>query len=192
VEEDALFYSRSLGGMTLSGGEPLAQREFALALLREAKRRHIGRSMETCGHVPWETLREACLLLDSVMFDIKTLDSARHEAYTGVKPDRVLDNFGRMTETFPDLPVVARTPVIPGFNDSLEALLPIAETVGAHPGAQYELLPYHRLGTQKYLFLQREALMGDAQLPASVFARLQRAVAEVLAKTGKRLVGYAA
>jgi pyruvate formate lyase activating enzyme len=191
VEEDALFYSRSSGGMTLSGGEPLAQKEFALALLHEAKERRINTSMETCGYAAWESLREACSLLHSIMFDIKHLDPLRHKGETGVDPKRILGNFAKMMEKFPDLQVVVRTPVIPAFNDSEEALLPIAALVNKYPNAGYELLPYHRLGTQKYLFLQQDSPMGDVHLPTDRFLRLQKAVNAELAKTGKRLTGCA-
>jgi pyruvate formate lyase activating enzyme len=192
VEEDALFYTRSSGGMTLSGGEPLAQKEFALALLREAKKRRINTSMETCGHTAWETLREACSLLHSLMFDIKHLDPLRHKEETGVAPKRILGNFTKMMEKFPNLQVLVRTPVIPAFNDSEEALLPIAALVNRYPNAGYELLPYHRLGTQKYLFLQKDSPMGDVHLPTDLFLRLQKAVNAELAKTGKKLMGCAA
>jgi pyruvate formate lyase activating enzyme len=192
VEEDALFYSRSSGGMTLSGGEPLAQPGFTLALLREAKKRRINTSMETCGHAAWESVRDACALLHSIMFDIKHLDPARHKEETGVDPGRILDNFHKMMEAFPDLPVLVRTPVVPAFNDSEDALLPVAALVNNYPNAGYELLPYHRLGTQKYLFLHQDSPMGDVYLPSERFLRLQKVVNEELAKTGKKLTGCAA
>jgi len=191
VEEDALFYSRSKGGMTLSGGEPLVQKDFALALLREAKKRRINTSMESCGHVAWKSLQEACSLLNSLMFDIKHLDPACHKEATGVAPNGILRNFKRVMETFPTLQVLVRTPVVPAFNDSEEALLPIAALVNCYPHASYELLPYHRLGTQKYLFLQKASPMGDAYLETDRFLRLQKAVSEELAKAGKTLSGYA-
>jgi len=192
VEEDGLFYSRSEGGMTLSGGEPLFQKDFALALLREAKKRHLNTSMETCGFVAWETLRSACRNLDSIMFDVKHLEPSRHKEETGVDPAQIVSNFTTMMEEFPKLRVLARTPVVPGVNDSEEALLPIARLVNRYPNAGYELLPYHRLGTQKYQFLHREPPMGDVSLATDVFLRLQKAVSAELAKTGKKLTGYAA
>jgi pyruvate formate lyase activating enzyme len=192
VEEDALFYSRSSGGMTLSGGEPLAQKDFSLALLREAKKRRINTSMETCGHADWATLRDACALLDSVMFDIKHLDPVRHKEGVGVEPALILGNFKKMMKKFPKLHVLVRTPVVPAFNDSEAALLPIAALVNTYPNASYELLPYHRLGTQKYLFLQKDSPMGDAHLPTDLFLRLQQAVNGELAKTGKKLTGCTA
>ena len=191
VEQDALFYSRSSGGMTLSGGEPLAQKDFVLALLREARRRHIDSTLETCGYAPWATLQEACGLLNAVLFDIKSLDPVAHKEQTGVSPERILDNFANMVREFPDLPVLVRTPVVPGFNDREEALLPIAELVRNFPSVEYELLPYHRLGTQKYQFLQRPCPMSDVHLPTDVFIRLQKAVAGALAEKGKSLLNCA-
>lgn len=176
VEQDSLFYARSEGGMTLSGGEPLLQREFMLALLREARRRRINTSMETCGLAPWENLRDACENLNSIMFDIKTLDPQKHLEQTGAPIEPVLENFKKMMEAFPNLEVHVRTPIVPGFNDSVEAVLPIAELVAQYPNADYEMLPYHRLGTQKYEFLGREYPMGDVTLDESVMPELYEAV----------------
>ena len=173
VEQDGQFYARSGGGLTLSGGEPLAQPEFALALLREAKRRRIDTSLETCGHVPWPVLAQAAALLDSIMFDMKSLDPARHLEGTGMPPGQALENLRRLVVEYPGLPVHVRTPVIPGFNDREEDIEAMCAFLADMPSADYALLPYHRLGTQKYHFLGREAPMGEAALPAEAFARLE-------------------
>ena len=173
VEQDSMFYTRSGGGITLSGGEPLAQPDFALALLREARRRRLNTAMETCGNAPWEVVQEVCGLLDSLMYDIKSLNSERHKEYTGVPIDLIAENLKRIVATFPSLPVHVRTPVIPGFNDTQEDIRAIREFISGYPNVTYEVLPYHRLGTQKYLFLNREAPMGDATLPGEVFQQLE-------------------
>lgn len=164
VEQDSIFYSRSGGGVTLSGGEPLAQPEFTLALLREARRRRINTSMETCGQAPWEVLRQAAEMLDSIMFDIKSMDNAKHKEFAGVPNARILENFTLLAKNFPSLPIHVRTPVIPGFNDTPEDVEAIVQAVSGYPNVDYELLPYHRLGTQKYSFLNREAPMGEVSL----------------------------
>ena len=179
VEQDAAFYARSEGGVTLSGGEPLLQREFMLALLREAKRRRINTSLETCGLAPWENLQEACQHLDSILFDIKTLDPEKHSEQTGAPLDLVQENFARMMKAYPSLAVHVRTPIVPGFNDSADAIVPIAELVAQYPNADYEMLPYHRLGTQKYAFLGREYRMGEVSLNEGVMDILHNAVAKV-------------
>lgn len=179
VEQDSMFYARSEGGMTLSGGEPLLQRDFMLALLREARRRRINTSMETCGLAPWESLRDACAHLDSILFDIKTLNPVKHMEQTGAPLEPVLENFTRMMKAYPSLAVHVRTPVVPGFNDAVGSILPIAELVAKYPNADFEMLPYHRLGTQKYAFLGRKYRMGEVSLGDGIMDALLEAVAGV-------------
>ncbi len=188
VEQDGMFYSRSGGGMTLSGGEPTAQPEFALALLREAKRRRIHTAMETSGYAPWEVLQQICALLDSLIFDIKSLDDARHKECAGVSNERILTNFKRIVETFPKLEIHVRTPIIPGFNDTEQDVRAIAELVSRYPNVDYEILPYHRLGTQKYIFLDREPPMGEASLPDELFRRLEAIAKSVSAKPAESVL----
>ena len=148
VEEDGVFYSRS-------GGEALVQPDFALALLREARRRHIHTTIETCGHYPTEVIDEACRSLDALIFDVKCLDSERHKKFTGVGNELILKNINHVFERFPNLPVLIRTPVIPGFNDTEEDILRIREMIPKKPNVRYEALTYHRLGQPKYGYLGR-------------------------------------
>lgn len=180
VEQDAAFYTRSSGGLTLSGGEPLLQGEFATAILREARRRRIKTAIETCGMVSPDTLREAAPFLNYVLFDIKHMDSEAHKAHTGMPNERILENFRILAEEFPDLPILARTPIIPGFNDNVEAVMAIANFLKPFVRVEYEMLPYHRLGTQKYHFLDRTPPMGDVTLDKEVMAPLQRAAQDIL------------
>lgn len=172
VEQDAAFYSRSGGGMTLSGGEPLMQADFALALLREARRRRIKTAVETCGMVPWKTLEAAAENLNYVLYDIKHMDGAAHKDQTGCSNEVILENFRRLAELDPGKPILARTPVIPGFNDSEEAISAIAGFLRPFPNVRYEMLPYHRLGTQKYHFLDRVPPMAEVTLDKSVMPRI--------------------
>ncbi len=178
VAQDSIFYSRSGGGMTISGGEPLLQKEFALALLREARRRRIKTAVETCGCVPWETLEEAAPYLNNILFDVKHPDTERHRWGTGVGNELILSNLKKLLETFPDKPVLVRTPVIPGFNDDMETARAIGRLLRGYANVSYEALPYHRLGTQKYMFLGREYPMGEVSLPSGVAGRFQAVVDE--------------
>ena len=180
VEQDMPFYARSGGGLTLSGGEPLLQGEFALALLREAHVRRIKTAVETCGMAPSETLREAAQYLNTVLFDIKHLDSEIHEAQTGVANKHILDNFRILVEEFPDLPLLARTPIIPGFNDHGKVIAAIATFLKPFERVEYEMLPYHRLGTQKYEFLGRKPPMGAVQLQPQKMQALQKIAVHIL------------
>ncbi|MDR3234620.1 MAG: glycyl-radical enzyme activating protein [Planctomycetaceae bacterium] len=155
AEKDAVFYIRSGGGITLSGGEPFAQGGFSAALLREAKRRRFHTAAETAGFVPWETLQTNCRFLDYLFYDIKTLNPAKHLEQTGVPLEPILDNFKAVLSEYPALPVCVRTPVIPDFNDTSEELAEIEHFVAGFPNIRYERLPFHRFGTAKYRFLNR-------------------------------------
>lgn len=170
VERDSVFYARSGGGLTLSGGEPLAQAEFALALLREARRRRIHTAIETCGLAPWPTLAVAAGLLREVAFDLKAIDRGLHRAWTSADNSVILANLARLLTEFPDLDVTVRTPVIPGFNDNEDEIGAILAWLAPYPRVAYELLPYHRFGAEKYRLLDRQDLMMDA--PADRFEAL--------------------
>ncbi len=176
VEADAVFYGRSGGGITISGGEPLVQSEFALALLREAKRRRIDRAIETCGHVDWQFLSDAAELCNTVFFDVKCVDAAKHREFTGVDNSLILSNLRRLAAAFPRLSIVARTPLIPGFNDSVENISEIMELLRQLPAMDYEVLPYHRLGIPKYGYLGRDYTLGQAVLDPAT----ERAIKEMV------------
>ena len=178
VAQDAIFYTRSGGGMTISGGEPLFQKEFAIALLREARRRRIKTAIETCGCYEWERLEEAAPYLNYVLYDVKHTDTEKHKWATGVGNELILSNLKKLLETFPELPVQVRTPVIPGFNDDEETARSIGKLLKGYANVSFEALPYHRLGTQKYAFLGREYPMGEVSLPAGVAERVQAIVDE--------------
>jgi pyruvate formate lyase activating enzyme len=178
VEEDEVFYARSGGGVTLSGGEPLSQADFALTLLREARKRHIDTSIETCGNVPWAVLEQAARYLNSVYYDIKSMDKKEHIRYVGTSNELILDNLAKLKQTYPELPVRVRTPVIPGFNDSTEAIGSIVDFIRDMPSIDYELLAYHRMGSPKYAYLGLDyPLEGVKNLPDKKFDKLRRVAA---------------
>ncbi|SHN48979.1 (2S)-3-sulfopropanediol dehydratase activating enzyme [Desulfovibrio litoralis] len=166
VEEDGVFYSRSGGGLTLSGGEVLMQPEFVNALLREAKVRHINAVIETCGHYPYKRLAEACQYLQTLIYDIKSLSSEKHKEFTGVGNKLILENFKKVCEDFPNLKILVRTPVVPGFNNTQEDIIAIRNFLPKTPNISYELLEYHRMGEPKYSYLGRNYEMhGKALAP---------------------------
>ncbi len=186
VEEDEAFYSRSGGGVTLSGGEPLFQAEFALALLREARKRRIDTCIETCGNVPWEVLWEAGRHLNSIYYDIKSMDKKAHMEQVGSSNELILGNLTRLKQTFPGLPVRVRTPVIPGFNDSIEAIAGIVDFIKDMPDIDYELLAYHRMGSPKYGYLGRDyPLDGVGNLPPEKFDQLRNFAVSRLKQIGE-------
>ena len=158
-----------------------------MALLREAERRYLNTAMETCGYAPYEVLREAAAHLDTLIVDVKHIDPVLHKANTGVDNTPILNNIKNVSSEFKDLPILIRTPVIPGFNDSEKAVADICDFVESLPGRHisYELLAYHRLGTQKYTQLGKPYPMGDVSLNKILMERLRR-LAE--SRLGERLV----
>lgn len=166
VLRDRAFYETSGGGVTLSGGEPVIQRDFARAILDRCKAEGLHTALETAGNYPWEFLEALLPVTDLVMMDLKHLDSGQHRAATGVPNERILANARRLAQT--DKAVRFRTPVIPTVNDTPEAIGALAgfvrtlasarATNGAGPTAPiaFELLPFHRLAADKYRSLGLE------------------------------------
>lgn len=176
IEGDEVFYSNSKGGLTLSGGEPLMQGEFAICLLKGAKERYLNTAIETTGHVKWEILEEAAKYLDSIFYDIKSLNEEKHLFYTKVSNQLIVDNFHKLCSTYQDLPITVRTPVIPGVNDTKEDILQILDLIKSYPNVKYELLPYHAFGKSKYKNLDREYLMPEVGLKEEIFEELKSLV----------------
>ena len=165
VAKDMPYYRRSGGGLTLSGGEAMCQREFAIALLKGAHYMGINTAIETTCNVPFETVKEFAENLDYILMDIKHTDSKKHEAFTGVSNGLILENAQRLAPIAKSLTV--RVPVIPTFNDTEEEIFSIAKFAKTLRGVEeIHLLPYHRLGYDKYVGLGREYLMGNVEPPS--------------------------
>ena len=172
VEQDALFYSRSGGGLTLSGGEPFMQPEFTLAMARESSKRRIPVAIETCAQANTEDMLNTMPYVKYLLLDVKHLDPDVHKHVTGVSNERILTNIRAIRRDFPDLQMKIRTPVIPGINDCADLIHDIA-LFAASVQAEYELLPYHRMGISKYASLHREYFLNDGILDERHFHFLQ-------------------
>jgi pyruvate formate lyase activating enzyme len=166
VEKDRPYYYRSGGGMTLSGGECLCQPEFAGALLRAAKERGISTAIESMACVKWETIESILPYLDTYLMDIKHTNTEKHKEFTGRSNELMLEN-ARKVALSGQTRLVIRVPVIPTFNDTVEEIQGIARFADTLPGVdKIHLLPYHRLGQDKYEGLGRPYLMGDMEPPS--------------------------
>ena len=120
--------------------------------------------METCGFCSWDVLETACGLLDTLLYDLKSMDPEKHKVFTGVTNELILENLRKVRESFPELPVCVRTPIIPGFNDRVEDIRPILEHIQDMTHVWFEALDYHRMGKPKYEYLGLEFPMGDLKL----------------------------
>ncbi len=148
VLSDRPFYETSGGGMTLSGGEPLMQIDFAEALLRVAKEEKLHNAIETCGHVTFARFERVMPLTDLFLYDIKETDPGRHVEFTGVSTELIIANLRKLHEA--GASVLLRLPVVPGLNDRKEHFRRVADLARKLPGLLgLEVMPYHRLGTSK-------------------------------------------
>lgn len=148
IREDTAFYSRSGGGVTLSGGEVLLQADFAARLLRQCREEGIHTAIESNLCFPEETVRKVAPWLDLAMADIKHMDPQRHKEATGQENHRVLNNL-RLLDSL-GIPAIVRTPIIPGFNDEDENIRSTAEFLREMRHLRYyELLSYNPMGNDK-------------------------------------------
>lgn len=177
VRKDSLFYFHSDGGMTLSGGEIMAQPAFTLAILRRARYEGIGSCIETSMYAGWDVADAVLEAVDCAYVDLKLANEERHRKYTGVSNRRILDNLSRAGECDLGEKITVRTPLIPGVNDSEEELAAIGRFLSQRPHIHtIQLLPYHRLGTDTYRKLGRPYLIGDVQVPSEEHMKWCRSV----------------
>jgi len=148
VQRDAAYYRRSGGGVTLSGGEPLAQPAFAAALLRACYERNIHTAVETTGFVAWGTLAKVLPFTDLFLYDLKHVDPRVHAGLTGVSNALILDNARRLVAAGAALTL--RLPLIPGYNADEANLAAAAQFAGELGIGEVHLMPFHQLGKDKY------------------------------------------
>lgn len=148
VERDRSYYDTSEGGITLSGGEPLHQAEFSADLLQAAKEAGIHTALETSGYATWGTLEKTLAYTDLYLYDIKETDPIRHEEYTGVSNELILDNLRRLHQA--GSRIILRLPLIPGANDRQDHLEALSLLSRELPQVEkLEVLPYHPFGLAK-------------------------------------------
>ena len=151
--------------MTLSGGECLSQPEFAIALLQAAKEEGLNTAIESTAFAPFDVIERVLPHLDNFLMDIKHMDAAKHKAYIGETNELVLENARRIAPLAKRL--VIRVPTVPGFNDTPAEIEAIARFAASLPGVEeLHLLPYHRLGQDKYRWLDRTYTLPDILPPA--------------------------
>jgi pyruvate formate lyase activating enzyme len=160
IERDKMFYDVTQGGVTISGGEPLLQTEFVRELTRECRMHGIHTAIETTLFAVKETVKRALEFIDLVFVDVKHFDSLKHEKFTGVRNERIIDNIEMIDSLGKQF--IIRIPFIPGFNDDDETQKQIYRWASKLRNLKWiEILPYHRLGMAKYHGLGRAYLMTD-------------------------------
>ena len=154
VLKDKVFYDNSGGGLTLSGGEPLMQFDFAYELLKHAKQNGIHTCVETCGFAKTEDILKIAKFTDIFLYDWKVTDDELHKEYTGVSNGLLLENLKAVDSTGSN--IILRCPIIPNVNDTQTHFCGIAEIANSLNNIWgIEIEPYHCLGNSKYQKLGR-------------------------------------
>lgn len=164
VVKDRIFYETSGGGLTISGGEPLFQSEFTAELLMRCQKEGIHTVIETSGFADEKSLCSVIEHCDLILFDIKETDDVLHKKYTGVSSTIIFRNLNIINSK--KIPFVIRAPIIPSLNDRathFEKLKSICDSMEYCQGIQ--IMPYHRLGSDKYKFLNKDYSCYDIKEP---------------------------
>ena len=158
VKKDDDYYNMSNGGITLSGGEPLLQKE-VMALLKSLKENHYHVAVETTGNVSLEWLKQVEKYIDLFLFDVKHVDEKKLKEVTGGNLNQIVKNLEYISKSHS---VIVRTPVIPGFNqDVVRQIMDKTKELGIQ---EINLLPYHSLGKNKWHELKKEYLYEDEKM----------------------------
>ncbi len=155
VAKDKIFYETSGGGVTFSGGECMIQLDFLEEVLRKCKENEIHTAVDTAGNVSWESFERILPYTDLFLYDVKCFSDELHKEGTAVSNKQILENLKKLSESFSG-DIIIRIPVIPGFNDSMEELNKIADMLKSIRHTSVELMPYHRMGENKYTALDME------------------------------------
>ncbi|MDX1284935.1 MAG: glycyl-radical enzyme activating protein [Draconibacterium sp.] len=166
IEKDKIFYKKN-GGVTLSGGEPLAQNGELVDLLEELNQQEINTNVETTLHVNWDKIERTFGLIDTYLVDVKHVDAAKFKKYTNGDLKLFKANLEKLTLT--DANIIARVPVIPEFNHSDKDISDIIDYISEFPTiSEIHFLPYHTFGTEKYKMLDMDyALQGIQPVKSS-------------------------
>jgi len=160
VLKDKLFYINSGGGVTLTGGEPMAQFEFSMELLQKCKAAGLHTCMETCGYCDTADIHSVKTFTDLFLFDYKDTAAESHTKFTGADNEIILKNLDSILKAGAN--VILRCPLIHGVNDTMEHMEGIAALLSNHPDLKgFEIMPYHNLGTSKAKQLGTEGFSAD-------------------------------
>ena len=180
VQKDSMFYG-SEGGVTISGGEPLLQPSFVSEVFQLCQEAGINTCLETAGSVARRAWEGVPPHTDLILYDLKHMDSDQHLRMTGVLNQLILNNARWLAES--NVSILFRVPMIPGFNDSPEAIDQLGEFVrGLHRTniKGIELMPFHRMAVGKYDSLDKEYRFAHTEVAAESHVESRRKQIEAL------------
>lgn len=148
VMKDENFYRNSGGGVTLSGGEVLVNSAFAIKLFEKLKDEYVNTAIETTGYGSYRELEKLAKLTDTILFDIKHMDSGKHKKYTAVSNEIILENLTKLSKWHKK--IIMRFPFIKGVNDDEKNIHETAKFLKKLNLLEVNILPYHTMGLEKY------------------------------------------
>jgi len=164
IRQDLTFYEESGGGVTLSGGEPLFQKDFSLAILKACREQDIHTVLDTCGYATWQAFEQVAPIVDLFLYDLKAVDPDKHRKYTGQSNERILANLEGLSQLGAN--ILVRIPVIPGVNADEIEMSRIGAYLSSLPQPPpVELLTYHNIAEAKYTGLDMPYALPDLQPP---------------------------
>ena len=167
IEKDTVFYDESGGGVTFSGGEPFMQPIFLQNLLEACHERRIHTAIETCGFVDAKTLLNSVPYAELYLYDLKAFDNEIHRKFTGSSNEIILNNLRQLARVHDH--IIVRFPLIPGVNDDDSSVRQIGEFVSSlETVKEIDVLPYHKLGVEKYKRLGKVSRMPKVEPPAAL------------------------
>ncbi|MFP4556571.1 MAG: glycyl-radical enzyme activating protein [Bacteroidales bacterium] len=149
IRADVPFFEESGGGVTLTGGEPLAQPEFSIELLKACTDEGIHTAIDTCGHVPAEVVKQSMPYTNVYLYDLKIADSRKHREFTGLGNMLIFENLRLLSSAGKNL--IIRIPLVDGITDTTDNIDALKEIISGTKGvSRIDLLPYHSLAKHKF------------------------------------------
>lgn len=187
IEKDYLIYRNSEGGVTVGGGEPMMQAEFVAELLKQCHSINIHTAVETCGYSSWDKAESIFKHTDQIFFDLKHMNSFEHKKLTGVDNSLILKNAEKLSGMHKE--IIFRIPLIPTLNDNVENIRStgvfVAGLMKRTADIKIEILPYHSMGVDKYMWLGREYELKEIKPPDKDYVKERE---NILKKTGCNVI----
>lgn len=165
IIKDEVFYDESKGGVTFSGGEPLIHVDFLKEVLKQCKAREIHTAVDTSGYVSWDRFEKIADKVDLFLFDIKLMNNEKHIKYMNSENVLILENLKKLSDK--GCNIFIRMPIIAGINDDDENINNAIELLSKLNILQVNLLPYHKMGMDKYRRLKMEYKLSGMEKPSN-------------------------
>ena len=185
IERDRKFWGKD-GGITLTGGEPLMQPEFATELLKICYNAYIHTAIETCGNLPWTNYTAALSFIDWIFYDIKHTDPAKHKERTTSSNNLIIQNLEKLVSEYKGR-LILRMPVIHEYNDSEQHIFSVIQLMKKNKLNEINILPLHNWGMEKYTLLGREHKYNSLEIPD---AQTMQHIKEIF--TNENIICYSA